>query len=65
MRWVVKAMVVYDEGDQFSNSTTWVLITADEGLFQAGSFTGANRTRPPFPQASRRGPTTTATSSAF
>ncbi|MEO5922836.1 MAG: fused MFS/spermidine synthase [Bryobacteraceae bacterium] len=37
-----KAMVVYDEGDQFSNSTTWVLITADEALFQSGSFNGAN-----------------------
>ncbi len=37
-----QAMVVYDEGDQFSNSTTWVLITADGNFFQAPSFMGAN-----------------------
>ncbi len=48
-----KAMVVYDEGDQFSNSTTWVLITADEGLFQSGSFTGANVYPPAVPAGFR------------
>jgi len=37
-----QAMVVYDEGDQYSNSTTWVLITANGDFFQAPSFTGAN-----------------------
>jgi hypothetical protein len=36
------AMVVYDEGDQYSNSTTWVLITADGNFFQAPAFMGAN-----------------------
>jgi hypothetical protein len=44
-----KAMVVYDEGDQYSNSTTWVLITADASIFQAGSFTGANIYPPAVP----------------
>jgi hypothetical protein len=37
-----KPMVVYDEGDQFSNSTTWVLISAEEMFFQSSSFEGAN-----------------------
>ncbi len=44
-----QAMVVYDEGDQFSNSTTWVLITADPNLFQAPSFQGANIYPPTMP----------------
>jgi hypothetical protein len=37
-----EAMVVYDEGDSFSNSTTWVLITAEPGFFQSPFFHGAN-----------------------
>jgi hypothetical protein len=37
-----QAMVVYDEGDQYSNSTTWVLITSDGNFFQAPAFSGAN-----------------------
>jgi hypothetical protein len=37
-----KAMVVYDEGDQYSNSTTWVLIAADPNFFQSPAFNGAN-----------------------
>jgi len=36
------AQVVYDEGDQFSNSTTWVLISADPSFFQSSAFQGAN-----------------------
>jgi hypothetical protein len=35
-------MVVYDEGDQFSNSTTWVLIAQDPSFFQAPAFSDAN-----------------------
>ena len=34
--------VVYDEGDQFSNSTTWVLVAEDADFFQAPGFVGAN-----------------------
>ena len=37
-----KSMVVYDEGDTYSNSTTWVLITADENFFTSAAFNGAN-----------------------
>lgn len=37
-----QAMVVYDEGDPYSNSTTWVLIAADGNFFQAPAFSGAN-----------------------
>jgi hypothetical protein len=37
------AMVVYDEGgDSFTNSTTWVLITAEQNFFNTASFQGAN-----------------------
>ncbi|MEP6963153.1 MAG: hypothetical protein ABI995_13820, partial [Acidobacteriota bacterium] len=35
------AMVVYDEGDTYSNSTTWVLITADPDFVKADAFNGA------------------------
>jgi hypothetical protein len=48
-----KAMVVYDEGDQFSNSTTWVLIAQDENFFQSPAFSGAN-TYPPVVRAGFR-----------
>jgi hypothetical protein len=44
-----QAMVVYDEGDQYSNSTTWVLITADANFFQAPPFSGANMYPPMMP----------------
>jgi hypothetical protein len=37
-----QAMVVYDEGDPYANSTTWVLITADANFFQSSAFNGAN-----------------------
>jgi spermidine synthase len=37
-----QAMVVYDEGDSYSNSTTWVLISKDGNFFQAPAFSGAN-----------------------
>jgi hypothetical protein len=36
------AMVVYDEGDTYSNSTTWVLVAADPSFFQSPAFAGAN-----------------------
>ena len=48
-----QAMVVYDEGDQYSNSTTWVLITADGNFFQAPSFSGANIYPPMVPAGFR------------
>lgn len=44
------AMVVYDEGDQYSNSTTWVLIAADENFFQGAAFMGANIYPPMVPK---------------
>jgi hypothetical protein len=37
-----QAMVVYDEGDAYSNSTTWVLISADSSFYQSPFFNGAN-----------------------
>jgi spermidine synthase len=40
------AMVVYDEGDSYSNSTTWVLISADPDFTKSAAFNGAN-TYPP------------------
>lgn len=36
------ARVVYDEGDSYSNSTTWVLITADPSFFESPQFAGVN-----------------------
>lgn len=36
------AMVVYDEGDTYSNSTTWVLIAADPEFFKSSAFSGVN-----------------------
>lgn len=47
------AMVVYDEGDQYSNSTTWVLIAADENFFQGTAFMGANIYPPMVPPGFR------------
>jgi hypothetical protein len=44
-----KAMVVYDEGDAYSNSTTWVVITADEDLFNSPAFADANKYPPVMP----------------
>jgi hypothetical protein len=37
-----KGTVVTDEGGDFANSTTWVLITSDESIFQDAAFTGAS-----------------------
>lgn len=48
-----QAMVVYDEGDQYSNSTTWVLIAADGNFFQGPSFMGANIYPPTVPAGFR------------
>jgi len=39
-----KGHTVYDEGDSFSNSTTWVLIPADDSFMQTAPFTDANVT---------------------
>lgn len=36
------AMVVYDGGDTYSNSTTWVLIAADPDFFNSDAFNGAD-----------------------
>jgi hypothetical protein len=37
-----KGHVVYDEGDAYSNSTTWVLIPPDDSFMQTPSFADAN-----------------------
>ncbi len=47
------AMVVYDEGDPFSNSTTWVLIAADPEFFKTAAFNEAN-IYPPMKKANFR-----------
>ncbi len=48
-----QAMVVYDEGDPYSNSTTWVLIAADGTFFQGPAFMGANIYPPVVPPGFR------------
>ena len=37
-----KGHVIYDEGDQYSNSTTWVIIPPDDSFMQTSSFADAN-----------------------
>ncbi|MGH9592786.1 MAG: spermidine synthase [Bryobacteraceae bacterium] len=37
-----KGVVVTDDGGDYANSTTWVLITSDESIYQEPAFVGAN-----------------------
>ena len=37
-----KGHVVYDEGDSFSNSTTWVIIPADDNFMQTDPWASSN-----------------------
>jgi hypothetical protein len=39
-----KGHVVYDEGDSYSNSTTWVLIPPDDSFMQTDPFSSSNVT---------------------